>query len=357
MAITYRGGKVAGTAGQGGGSIAINSGLTGGSGAAALAGDLVVVTVSVGTAARQPTIAIATPTGYTALTVQRTTATASDANVQTCYKIMGGTPDTAVTIPASGNVADGIAYSIQVFAGVDATTPMDATATYLTGQDNSRPNGAAITPVTAGAWIVVCGGGAAASGAVYTAVELTNFLTANGADTTDGAVGAGYYTGWTTGAYDPVKFAGGSANADDSWGCTTIALRPLIHATTGVLAGPGSTVAGTAAHIAIHTTTGALTGPGSTVAGTAARTLEHATTGVLAGPGSAVAGTAARTRDHATTGALTGPGSTIAGTAAHIAIHATTGVLTGPGSAIAGTAARAVAGGNIYGLLLMGVGA
>src|SRR3990167_2175417 len=138
MAISYVGGKGAGTAGQGGGSIDLTTGLTGGSGGAPLADDLVVVTVSVGTAARAPTIAIATPTGYTALTAQRTTATTYDTNVQTCYKKMGGTPDTAVTIPASGNNADGISYTIQVFRGVDTATPMDATATYLTGRGGNK---------------------------------------------------------------------------------------------------------------------------------------------------------------------------------------------------------------------------
>ena len=227
MAISYVGGKVAGTAGQGGGSITLTTGLTGGSGGAPLAGDLVVVTVSVGTAARTPTLAIATPSGYTPLTVQRTSATTYDTNVQTCYKVMTGTPDTAVTIPASGNNADGIAYSIQVFRGVDTTTPMDATATYATGSGtNNLPNGAAITPATAGAWIVVCGGGAAAAGGTYAAAALTNFLQANGPDTNDGNVGAGYYTGWTSGAYDPAAFTGGSANAANSWGATTLALRP-----------------------------------------------------------------------------------------------------------------------------------
>lgn len=228
MAISYVGGKGAGTAGQGGGSISLTTGLTGGSGGAPIEGDLVVVTVSVGTAARAPTIAISTPSGYTALTARRTTATTYDTNVQTCYKVMGSTPDTAVTIPASGNNADGIAYTIQVFRGVDPTTPMDTTATYATGSGtNSNPNPAAITPVTAGAWIVCCGGGAAATGAVYTAGYLTNFLTYNGPDTNDGTVGSGYYTGWTSGAYDPAAFGGGNANAANSWGATTLALRPL----------------------------------------------------------------------------------------------------------------------------------
>lgn len=133
------------------------------------------------------------------------------------------------------------------------------------------------------------------------------------------------------------------------------------HATSGALTGQGSTVAGTAAHIAKHATTGALTGqgstivgaassktlrpstgalvgPGSTVAGTAAHIAKHATTGALTGQGSVIAGAAARVAIHPTTGALVGPGSTIAGVAAHKAIHATSGVLTGPGSVINGQA-------------------
>jgi len=115
-----------------------------------------------------------------------------------------------------------------------------------------------------------------------------------------------------------------------------------VHSTSGALTGQGSTVAGTAAHIAKHATSGALTGPGSTVAGTAARTRAHPTSGALSGPGAVVAGTAARTSPgiHATTGALIGQGAVVVGTAAHIAKHATSGALVGPGATLAGTAAR-----------------
>jgi hypothetical protein len=111
---------------------------------------------------------------------------------------------------------------------------MDATPTYATGSGtDNRPNPAAITPVTAGAWIVCCGGGAAAAGTtLYTAAYLTNLLTYNGADTNDGTVGSGYYTGWTSGAYDPAVFGGGSVNAANSWGATTLALRPAPAAQT-----------------------------------------------------------------------------------------------------------------------------
>src|SRR5512139_1560007 len=147
MAITYVGGKGNGTAGQGGGSIDLTTGLSGGSNTGVSVGDLIIVTVSVGTAGRQPTIAISTPADYVPLTAQRTTATTYDTNVQTCYKFATA-GDTSVTIPASGNNADGIAYTIQVFRGVDATTPMDATATYATGSGtNNLPDPASISPV------------------------------------------------------------------------------------------------------------------------------------------------------------------------------------------------------------------
>ena len=67
------------------------------------------------------------------------------------------------------------------------------------------------------------------------------------------------------------------------------------HATTGALIGPGSTIDGTAAHIAIHGTSGALTGQGAVIAGTAARVagaVTHETSGALVGPGSILDGAA-----------------------------------------------------------------
>jgi hypothetical protein len=369
MAISYVGGKGAGSAGQGGGSISLTTGLTGGSGGAPLEGDLVVVTVSVGTQARQPTIAISTPSGYTPLTAQRTTATTYDTNVQTCYKVMGSTPDTSVTIPASGNIADGISYVIQVFRGVDTANPMDVTPTYATGSGvTAAPDPAAITPTTAGAWIVCCGGAAANAGGTMTASYLTNFLAYNGADTNDALIGCGYYTGWTSGSYDPAQFTG-FANANNSWGATTLALRPAggtSHATSGALVGQGAAVAGSAQHNIPHATTGALAGQGAQVVGSADRaagTVTHdtsgalvghgaaisgaaarfrafAATGVLDGQGAAFSGSAARTRQHDAAGALAGSGAAVSGIAQHNLFHPTTGAIVGAGAAVAGLAFR-----------------
>lgn len=110
------------------------------------------------------------------------------------------------------------------------------------------------------------------------------------------------------------------------------------HATTGVLTGQGSTVAGSAARTRAHPSSGALTGPGSSVVGSAARTRAHPTSGVLTGQGSSVAGSAARTRIHPTSGALTGPGSVVDGAAARTRVHPSSGDLVGPGSSVVGSA-------------------
>lgn len=231
MAIQYVGGRGAGRAGATSTvSVALNSGLTGGIGSAVAAGDLVVVTICVGTAARQPSL---TPSGYTALTAQRTTATTYDTNVQTSYKFMGPTPDATVTIPSTGNAADGQGYVIHVFRGVDPTTPLDVTPTYATGSGtNNCPNPAAITPSTTGAWIYFGGGGsAAAATSAWTAAYISALLQYNGANTNDGRVGAGYYE-WTSGEYDGAAWGGGSTNAANSWGCTTLALRPIRYTIT-----------------------------------------------------------------------------------------------------------------------------
>lgn len=112
------------------------------------------------------------------------------------------------------------------------------------------------------------------------------------------------------------------------------------HDTTGALVGQGSTVTGTATHIAVHGTTGALIGQGSTITGTAARTREHSSNGALVGQGSTVTGAAQHNTPHPTSGALVGQGSTITGSAARTRVHDTTGALTGQGSEIAGNAAR-----------------
>jgi len=228
LAINYVGGRTAGFVGSVSTAVtvAIDSGLTGGSGSGVSTGDLVIVTVGYGTNGGTPSPAVTTPSGYSTLTVQRDNSGTYDTTHQVSYKFMGATPDTSVNIPPSTSGQWGGSYTIQVFSGVDQTTPLDVTSVYATGTGTARANPPAITPTTVGAWIVAMGSGADTTGAVYTSSDLSGFLSSVGSDNIDSMTGAGYYSSWTSGAFDPAQFAGGTTSASDSWVATTLALRP-----------------------------------------------------------------------------------------------------------------------------------
>ncbi len=227
MAIQYVGGQVSGRAGAAS-TTTVTYALTGGLASVPAADDFVVITAIVGSQARNPAQAITTPATWTALGQLNPNTQTYDTSLNVSHKFMPATPDTTVTMPSTGNVADAQCWAIQVFRGVDKTNPLDVAAVAASAVGSGRPNPGSITPSTAGAWVVICGGGAAATGAAYTAPAnfTTNFLTGTTADTNDAMVGSGYWSGWTSGAVDPAQYTGGTANAVDSWAAYTLVLRP-----------------------------------------------------------------------------------------------------------------------------------
>lgn len=240
MAISYVGGVQGGRAGSTSTTTQSLSGtLSGGSNTSPSAGDLVVVLCAAGadtTAAPSQDISGNNNGAYTGLTAQSSVvATTYDTYSRVSYKIQGSTVDTTITIPSSGSARNAQRWVVHVFRGVDSTTPMDVTATYATGTGTGRPNPAAIEPTTAGAWIAAFYASAAGTGAAYTAPTdfATDWLGGTTVDTADVMTGGGYYTGWTSGSYDPAAItAGGTTNAADTWTATTIALRPALPAFT-----------------------------------------------------------------------------------------------------------------------------
>lgn len=233
MAITYVGGQSGKRAGSTS-ATDINFSLSGGIDTLPREGDLVVIGVSVGAAdTNNPSCSIS---GYTALTQLLSTdqifvSYQHSTSLNVSYKFMGSTPDTLFSLPSSGSANNGQTYTIQVFRGVNSSTPLDVTPTSALGENTTRCNPASITPTTIGAWILICGGGAALTiSAAYTApANYTVFLTQAQADTTDSVIGSGYRdTAWSSGAEDPAGYTGGSTSADSSWACYTIALRPAI---------------------------------------------------------------------------------------------------------------------------------
>jgi len=350
MALTYVGGITGTKAGATSGNTTLSlTALTGGSNAAAAAGDIVIAVFATGSAADRTLAITDGTTAYTLIGAELyANGTSYDTNLRVAYKVLTGA-DATVTFGPTGNNADAGAMAVHVWRGISASNPIDVTTTTATGTASGKPNGAAITPVTSGAVILVAGGAAAATGAAFTqsGAELSNFRSATSVDTNDAMVGIGSKA-WTSGAFDPVVWTGGTANAADSWAAITVALRPFVavtHTTTGTPTGQGSTVSGTAQHNAAHSTSGALTGPGSTVVGSAARFRAHAGTGGLIGQGAVITGSADRQDapafvEHATSGVLTGQGSLVVGAAARTRAHGATGGVSGPGSIVVGASAR-----------------
>jgi hypothetical protein len=299
--------------------------------------DVVYIVLSTGQKTSNSTASMAV-SGYTALASLYANDN-NDTNLVVQRKVMGATPDTSFTTPTLSSSR----FIGQVFAfrGVDTTTPEDVAVTTATGTNSNLANPPAITPTTAGAWIFVAYSASKTTNTNWTAPSpaLTAFIQ-NGSDFTHS--GAGYYSGWSSGPYDPAAATGGTDNVADSWCAATVALRPatVTHATTGVLTGQIGSVAGSAAHIAVHPTSGTLTGQIGSVSGAAAHVAVHGTSGILTGQLGSVSGAATRFRAFATSGALTGQLGSVSGTAVYNAKHTTSGILAGQGSSLSGSAAR-----------------
>jgi hypothetical protein len=250
VAISYVGGITSTFAGATNGTQSISlTALTGGSGSTAAIGDIVIVTYSTGsTVDRALTVNTA---GYLdAATEQYANGSSFDTNFHVFYKKLTSA-ETTVVVDSTGNNSDAGAVAVQVFRGVDSATQLDVASTVATGTATGRPNPASITPTTNGAWIVVCYGSAATTGATYTAPgDVTNFITATSSDTNDAMVGMGTKTNWASGAFDPAAVsAGGTTGAGDSWAAVTVVLRPTLISDSVT---PGSySVTGSAANLLI----------------------------------------------------------------------------------------------------------
>jgi hypothetical protein len=122
-------------------------------------------------------------------------------------------------------------------------------------------------------------------------------------------------------------------------------VAPTVHATSGVLAGPGSSVVGSASNFTVHATSGVLAGQTATITGDADHevlVIPHISSGILVGQGSALSGSAFVSHLHATTGTIIGSGAEIAGDAELTpyvpTVHDTDGNLVGSGAIIVGDA-------------------
>lgn len=222
--IQYVGGYVQGFVGGTGDRTITLTSLTGGLASAPATDDLVIVYFGTGSTVDRDLVV----SGYTEIAELYSNDT-EDTNLVVARKFMGATPDTSFTLTGGTlSTSDAGAVAVQVWRGVNQTTPLDVTRTTATGVNSILCNPPAITPVTAGAIIVAGGAGAHDDATIrtFSSSDLTSFISAGGSDTNSVTIGLGYKV-WTSGAFDPAAFTYSSADSTAfSWAAVTLALRP-----------------------------------------------------------------------------------------------------------------------------------
>jgi len=178
-------------------------------------------------------------------------ASTNDTNLQSFYKFI--TTDTGVVITTAGT-SNVQAYTVTVLRGVDPTTPFEAFSADATTAGAASPDAGSVTPLTPGAWIMACGGaaGSTTAGNIHDITGPANMdLATNHAvfgTNTRAGVGTALYSGWTSGAFDPASFGGGSTTAGGSVAAKAFAIKPASAASYSLTAASGAfTLTGQAA--------------------------------------------------------------------------------------------------------------
>lgn len=204
------------------------TGLTGGIASAPAEGDVVVVLYGISIGGGDIALGISTG-GYTTAELWADTPSV-DQNGLIGVKRMGATPDTSVTVTTGYAAATtGQIAVVQVWRGGDPSTTLDVSIVTATGTGVGRPDPGSITPATSGALIIAGGLAGAFNGwgmSAFTSGDLSNFFQASSAGSsleTRGALGT--YE-WSSGAFDPAAWGGGTANSGAGWTAFTLALRP-----------------------------------------------------------------------------------------------------------------------------------
>ncbi|MEK7511046.1 MAG: hypothetical protein AAB582_02335 [Patescibacteria group bacterium] len=220
--LTYVGGAEAS-----GNSASFNVSLTslaGGSGSAAIEGDLVIVSSGfVSTANGNPGVSTS---GFAELNDLYANDT-RDANFSVSWKLMTSSPDTTVACNGSGSATNGAVCVVHVWRNVDQTTPFDVASTSVATTNSAAPNSPSIAPTTAGAIVIATGlGTGAADDAAVTAPAGYGNQVDISVDPGNSAIVGISSKAWVSGAEDPAAWTNWTTSTSDSYAAFTLALRP-----------------------------------------------------------------------------------------------------------------------------------
>lgn len=238
MALQYVG-STSGTGTSNGYTVSLSGTLTGGIASSPAAGDIVVVASAFGnTASSAPNITGNNSGAYQTLGAAVHQNDTWDTEFRAFYQVMGSTPDTSLTVTRTTNTAYGGATVVHVWRGQSTTVPIDALGTPASGGNSSRGNPPAVTPTTTGAVVIAMGAGTqGTTGSAFTVpTPMTNAMSVK-ADGSTSDIGVWIASDtWTSGAYDPPAWTGGTTSTSSSWVAQTIALAPEPDTATGDLA-------------------------------------------------------------------------------------------------------------------------
>lgn len=232
MAISYVGGYAINSSAGSISSISLTS-LAGGSGSAPIENDLVIVAVNNNKALNTSSYPVIDTSGYNTI-AQIFSDDSNEVQAIVSYKLMGSTPDTAISFSNIDN-GRGCVAAVYVWRGINLSSPLDVTSVSTTAIDSAVPDPASITPTTAGSVVIAIGMSAYGNSSFeITAVSsgYSNSLITSGnagGTTARASIGLGSKA-WTSGAENPGVYTTAGTATTASWGALTLALRvqPLI---------------------------------------------------------------------------------------------------------------------------------
>lgn len=201
--------------------------------------DIVLVMDACASNANTRSVGVST-SGYANVAAKISANDTYDCNSIVAWKRMGVTPDTSVTVVATGNSADARRTTVRAYRGVDATTYLDVAEVKTVGTNGLLFDSGAITPTTVDSLIVVFGMGATVNGGT-TAYSAPSDLVDWAANYHNSAsfhcaIGVGHKV-WAASAFDPEAWTGPSSTNTDSRAGWAIALRPAVAAMSGDASG------------------------------------------------------------------------------------------------------------------------
>lgn len=202
--------------------------LTGGLASSPATGDLVIVCTMINLTGAVGTENVGvTTSGYTEI-AHLFEDDSNDCLMSVAWKIMGGTPDTSLTVYGPNIVGRTGRTTVHVWRGADQTTPIDVTTTTATSISSTDINSPTITPTTSGAVVISAGASAGDSLANVSSSAISGYsnIFTSSADPSRSGASVIASKAWTSGAEDPPAWTGQTTTATGCWCAATVAIRP-----------------------------------------------------------------------------------------------------------------------------------